>query len=125
MAVCRDRRKFRQQTLDGNFNLFRIVRIERILIESRHRADNAGQNRHRVGVTRKSVVEQTQVFMKHRVATDGISKIRELSLSWQFTINQEIGDFDEIAILGEFFDRVTTITQNAFFAVKERDSAFG
>ena len=41
----------------------------------------------------------------------------------QFAVDQQVAGFDEVAVLGEHFDRIAAVAEDALFAVEKRDGA--
>ena len=76
-----------------------------------------------MGVAREAVVEQPHVFVQHRVAAELVAEVFQLGRRRQFAVDQQVGDFDEIAIGGQLLDRVAAVAQDAGLAVEERDGA--
>ena len=70
-----------------------------------------------MGVAREAVVEQPHVLVQHRVPTQLVAEVVELSRRRQFAVKEQIADFDEITINSELLDRVAAVTQNAGLAV--------
>ena len=50
-----------------------------------------------------------------------IPKNVQLFFFGQFAINQQVGNFYKIAVFSEFFDGVSAISQDTFFAIEERN----
>src|SRR6185369_17263509 len=48
-----------------------------------------------------------------------------LRLRRQLAVNQEVARLDEVALLGEVFDRVAAVAQDALFAIEVRDRTRG
>ncbi len=123
VAVGGDRRQLGDQPVDRHLDLFGIVRIQRVLVESRQGADHRRQDRHRVRISGKAVVERPHVLVQHRVPPDRRSKSGELLSDGQLAVNQQVAHLDEIAVLGQDFDRIAAIPQDALGAVQVGDVA--
>jgi hypothetical protein len=63
--------------------------------------------------------------VEKRVMTNLAGERRQFGRSGKLAVNQQIGDFDEAGFLGEVFNAVSAITQNALIAVDERDRRCG
>jgi len=81
----------------------------RVMIESRQRADQASQHRHRMGVTTEAAQEEVHLLVDHRVLGHERIKFNFLLGIRQFTIQDQITDVHEVAIDCKLFDRVTAI----------------
>ncbi|PAV93088.1 hypothetical protein WR25_15890 [Diploscapter pachys] len=55
--------------------------------------------------------------MHHGVARDRVGEARQLIRRGQLAVQQQIGDFHEARLFGEFADRIAAMQQNAFVAV--------
>ena len=55
--------------------------------------------------------------MDHGVVADAFAKHLQFFFVGQIAVNQQVRDFDKVAVGSQFFDSVATITQHAFFAV--------
>ena len=70
-----------------------------------------------MGIAAEALEEARQLLMHHRVARDAVVEIGSLRSGRQFAVEQEIAGFEKIALLGELFDRIAAIEQNALVAV--------
>ena len=66
-----------------------------------------------MGVAREAVVEQPHVLVQHRVPAELVAEVFELARGRQLAVDQQVGDFDEVAIRGQLLDRVAAIAQDA------------
>jgi len=57
------------------------------------------------------------------VILDRVRELGELVRGRQFAVDQQVRDFEEIALLRELLDRDAAVEQYAFVAVDERDLA--
>src|SRR3546814_9815341 len=64
------------------------------------------------------------LFMDHRVIGDGLLEVGLLLLTRQLAVQQKIADVHEVALLGQFLDRITAVQQNALVAIDEGDLRF-
>ena len=62
--------------------------------------------------------------MHHGVARDAMIEILFLALGRQFTVEQEVADFEEIAVLGELVDGISAVQQNACVTIDVSDLRF-
>ncbi len=87
VTVRRDRWQLSQQAMNRHFDLTRVMRIKRVLIKGRQRANHRRQNRHRVRVLGEPVVERTHVFVNHRVTTNRFTELGQLSRIRQLAVD--------------------------------------
>ncbi len=118
-----NRRQLGHQPMDRNFDLVRIVRVERVLVESAQRPDDGTEDRHRMGVAREAVVERPHVFVQDRVPPQRLTELTELLGRWQLAVDQQVARFDEVALLGDDFYRIAAIAKDAPVAVEKGDGA--
>ena len=111
---CRD---FRNQTVRGNFALRRVPNIERVVIERRQCPDHAAHHRHRVGVAAEPAIEVAELLVDHRVIGHVAVELLLLVLVRQVAVQQQVGDIQEVGVLGEVLDRIPAVQQDAFVAV--------
>ena len=84
-------------------------------------ADHAAHHRHRMRIAAEAGEEARHLLVDHGVARDAIVEIVLLRLRRQLAIEQQVADFEEIAVLGELVDRIAAVQKNAFVAVDEGD----
>jgi len=125
VAVRGNRRQLGEQTVDRDFNLPRVAGVERVLIKGGKRADSGREDRHRMRVAREAAEELAHFFVQHRVAENCAAERVELFLRGQFAVDQEVGNFEEIAVSRQVLDVIAAITQDAAVAVEERHAAHG
>ena len=71
-------RQLGQQAEGGDFNVLRVLRVERVFVVGRQCRDASRQNGHRVSVARKPREEVLEVFVKKRVVLDVLLEFFEL-----------------------------------------------
>ena len=78
------------------------------------------------------VVEALKEALAHVLVDEGVVRdlvdpLVELGLVRQLAVQQQVGDFEVGRLLGELFDRIAAIAEDAFVAVDEviDDLAFG
>ena len=101
-----------------------IGNVGRIVVEGGQRADRGDHHRHRMRVAPEALEEARHLLVDHRVARHAIDEIGLLRGGRQFAIEQEIAGLEEIAVLGELFDRIAAIEQHALVAVDIGDLRF-
>ena len=119
-----DRRNLGDDAVGEDLAMARVMDVHRVVIEGRHRGDHARQHRHRVRVVLEAVEESQQRFVDHRVVLDRVHELRQLVAGRQLAVDQQVGDLQEVALLGQLLDRDPTMQQHALVAVDERDAAF-
>ena len=72
----------------------------------------------------ESLHEFLRGFVQHGVVCDVIHPLVQLLFRGEFTKHQQICDFQKCATLGEHFDGISAITQDALVAIDEGDGAF-
>ena len=107
--------------MDRDFDVGGIARIEGIRIERRQGTRRSGARRHRVRVLGKRSEKIFHVFMKQRVVPNRTVKVGKLVPRGQFTVDQQVGDFKEAAVLRKRFDGNTSKAQFAFLFIDEAD----
>ena len=95
----------------------RILDIHRVVVVSRHRADDSGQYSHRMSIVAKAGKEVQHAFVQHRVSANGRIELLLLALRRQFAVQQQVGYFEKTRMLGKLFDGITTIQQHPFGTV--------
>ena len=74
-----------------------------------------------MGVAAEAAIELAELLMNHRVVRDVVDELVLLRLVRQVALHQQVGDFHEVALLGEFGDVVPAMEQQAFVAVDVGD----
>ena len=64
--------------------------------------------------------EARHLLVHHGVARDAIVEIVLLRLGRQLAVEQQVADFEEVAVLGQLLDRVAAMQQDALVAVDDR-----
>ena len=94
-----------------------------VAIERRERADGADEDAHRMGVVLEPLHQLLDVLVQQRVLRDGVGPALQLLLGRQLAEQNQIGDFEIVAVLGQLLDGVAAILQDAFVAVDVGDGA--
>jgi hypothetical protein len=76
-----------------------------------------------VRVPREGVEEVPQVFVDQHVVHDAGGELVEVVGRGQIAVHQEVGDFQEGAVFGQFRDVVAPVAQDSLLAVDVRDRA--
>ena len=117
----RDRRHLGDQADRGDHALVRIGDVGRVVIEGRQRADHAAHDRHRMRVAAEAGEEARHLLVHHGVARDAIVEVVLLGLGRQFAVEQQVADFEEVAVLGQLVDRIAAMQQHALVAIDKGD----
>ena len=123
VRVRRDGRELGDQTIAGYEDLRLVLGIEVFRVEGRDRGDDGGRHGHRVRVLRERVEEPLHVLVEHRVVAQRLEPALVLQLRRQLAVDQQVGNLEEAALLGEILDGVAAIAQDAPFTVDEADLA--
>ena len=74
-------------------------------------------------VVMEAVDELLDVLVHERVVRNLVRPRLRLAGARQVAVQEQVRDLEERAVLGEFFDRVSAVPQNALLTVDERDGA--
>src|SRR5690606_12346675 len=97
------------------------VLLWQVAIEGRQRHRYGTEHCHWMCVARKARNHVRHGWRNSRAGTKRAIELLEFSLVWEVAVNQKVRDFDEVRRLRELFDWVTTVAQDAFFAVEKRN----
>ncbi len=118
----RDRRHLGDQTIGRDHPLIGVMDVGRIVIKGRESADHPAQHRHRMRIAAEAAEEGRQLLMHHRVMGDVIDELFLLLGGRQLAVKQQVGDFEKIALVRQFLDRITAVEQHPFVAVDIGDA---
>jgi hypothetical protein len=65
------------------------------------------------------------VLVNEGVVPDILYPRVEFELRWQLAVEQEVGDFEERGVLGQLFDRIPAISQDAVSSIEIGDCRGG
>src|SRR4051812_35595454 len=65
-----------------------------------------------MSIAAETLEEMPLLLVHHRVARDAVVEIRFLGGGRQFAVEQEIAGFEEVAVLGQLFNRVAAVEEN-------------
>ena len=116
-----DGRHLGDQAHGSDHPLVLIGNVGRVVIEGRQRADHAAHHRHRMRIAAEAGEKARHLLVHHGVARDAVVEIFLLRLGRQFAVEQQVADFQEVAMLGQLLDRIAAMQQDAFVAVDEGD----
>src|ERR1051325_5431980 len=72
---------------------------------------------------RVAVEEVLHVLVNERVTRQRGRERGALRLGRQLAVDQQVAGLDEVALLGELFDRIAAVAQDALLTVEVRDGA--
>ena len=119
----RERRHLGDQPHDLLAARFRVEDRLRVRVERRQRGHGADQDAHRVRVVMEAVDELLDVLVHERVVGDLLDPRLRLGRARQLAVQQQVGDLQERAVLGQFLDRVAAVAQDPLLTVDEGDGA--
>ena len=77
-----------------------------------------------MGVAAEALKEAAHLLVDHRVMNHAIVEVLLLRGGRQFAVEQQIASLEEVAVLGQVFDRIAAVEQDAFVAVDIGDLGF-
>ena len=75
-------------------------------------------------VAAEAAKKDRELLVHHGVVGDGVDEIVFLVRGRQLAVEQQVADFQEIALLGQLLDRIAAIEQDALVAVDIGDLRF-
>ena len=118
-----DRRHLGDQPEGADLAALGFVDVQGVVIERGQRADHAGHHRHGMRIAAETVVEIAQLLVQHGVAHDTQVEFLGLRRGWQFAVQQQVADFQEVGFFRQLLDRIAAIQQDAFVTVDVGDLA--
>ena len=119
----RDRRHFSDQAIRLFLARFLAEDIFRVVIVGRERRNRRNQHAHRMGIVMKAVEKFLDAFMNERVMRDVVGPILQLLRVRQLAVQKQVGGFEVGAFLGQIFDGIAAIAQDARVAIDVSHSA--
>ena len=119
----RNGRHLGDQPQRSGFALDRIGDVDGVVIEGRQGTDHAGHDRHRVGVATEAAEEVVHLLVHHGVARHTVLEQIEFLGRRQLAVQQQIADFEVMALVRQLFDRIAAIEQLTLVAVDIGDGA--
>ena len=77
-----------------------------------------------MGVAAEPAEQELQLLVHHGVARDGQVKSFFFGFVREFAVEQQVADFEKIAMLGQLLDRIAAVQQDANVAVNIGDFGF-
>ena len=115
----RDGRQLCEDSVRENITMLGVRSVHFIVVIRRHRADDGRQHGHRMGVVTEALEEIEHAFVEHRMRAYRVVELIELGWSRQVTVQEQVGDLQEIRMLRELLHRVAPVHEDALFAVDE------
>ena len=125
MPICvgGERRHFADQADGLLAPALGVAEVARVRIKGGERGHGADQDAHGVRVVVEAVHELLDVLMGHGVAHDFAVPAIPARRRWAARLQQKVRHFEEAAVLGELFDGVAAVAQNALVAIQVGDGA--
>ena len=95
-----DGRRLGDQPLYLVFAAFGVVKVLGVGVEGRQRRHCADENAHRMRIVPEAFHEFLHVLMEKRVSRDLVTPLIEFIFCGKLPANQQIGHFQEAALLG-------------------------
>ncbi len=95
----------------------------RLRVEGGEPGNDADEHPHRVGVVPEPLHQALDVLVHERVQRDRLRPLRELRVGRQLSVDEEVGDLEVGALLGELLDRIAAVAEDPAVAVDVRDRA--
>ncbi len=118
-----ERRHLGDQPHDLHVTVVGVGDVARLGVERRQRADGGHQHAHRVGVVAEALHEVADVLVHEGVEGDLVLPRVVLLAGGQLAVDQQVGDLEEVGVLGQLLDRVAAVLQDPLLAVDERHRA--
>ena len=100
-----------------------VADVAGVGIERRQGPDRRHQHPHRVRVVAEALHELLDVLVHERVVGDLVHPRVVLRLRRQAAVHQQVGDLEEVGLLGELLDRVPAVLEDPLLAVDVGDGA--
>ena len=123
VLVCHgnQRRHLGDQADRSDFAVLWVMDVGAVMVESRHAAHQTGQHSHGVCIAAEATQEELHLLVDHGVLGHALFEFRLLRCVRQFTVQQQVAGFQEVAVLGQLFDGITTVQQLTLVAVDVGD----
>jgi len=94
------------------------------VIEGGQRADHSDHDRHGMGVTAKAGEKPVHLLMHHSVHGHALLEIFILLLGRQLTVKKQVAGFQKVAVIRQFFDRISAMEQQSFITINKCQLGF-
>ena len=95
----------------------------RVRIERGQRPHSADEHAHRMGVVLEPLHQLRDVRVQHRVERDVTRPLPVFCVGRQLAEENHVRGFEKITVLGQLFDWIAAVEEDALVAVDERDAA--
>ena len=101
--------------------MFRVLNVQRVVIERRQRTNATDQNRHRVRIAAKTLEKTGHLLVHHRVMHNPVFEILFLQVVRKVTVQQQEARLQIVTALGNLLDRIAAIKKLAFITINIGD----
>ena len=108
----------------GDFPLLLVGYVHLVMVERRQRAYDAAHDGHRMCVTTETLEEVPHLVVQHGVVLDGVVEPLVLFRARKLTVQEQIADFKVVGMLGQLFNRVAAVQENAVCSVDVGNGRF-
>src|ERR1043166_4857072 len=119
----RNRRNFRDQSIDLFPATLDIENLFRVRIKSRQRAESGFEHAHRVRVVVKTVDHLLDTFVDESVVGDVSGPFGKLCGCRELAVKQQVSDFEIRALLSELIDGIAAVFEDPLVAIDKGDAA--
>jgi hypothetical protein len=117
VGVGGDGRHLGDQPVRRNQPVLGLREVHVVVIEGRQRPHHAAHDRHRMGISAETAEEELHLFVQHGVVGDRVFELFLLLGVRQFAVDDQIGHFQEVRMLGQLLDGIAPVFQDAGFTV--------
>lgn len=125
VGISGQHRDLSQQADSSLVQLLLIQWVELILVVSGENVKGGGQHGHRVRIAREDVEGGLKVLIQESVVANLSVELRQLVLSRQVALNQQVGHLVKGGVLSQIRDVITTVAENAFLTINKGDLGLG
>ena len=94
------------------------------MVERGERTHHAAHHRHRVRITAEAAVEAADLLVQHGVIHHAMLELRALGRIGQVPVQQQVGDFQEVGVLGKLLNWIAAVQQHALVTIDVGNLAF-
>ena len=119
VGVCGDGANLGEQSSGMEVELFWIGRTHQTGVETATGIDHGGEDGHGVSGDGEAFEVVAHVFVEVGILGEQFREPGKLLAGGEFTVDDQVGDFDEGGFFGELFDGVAAVQQDTLAAVDE------
>ncbi len=112
-----DGRHLGDQPVRGDHPVFRVIEVQVIVVEGGERADGGAHHCHRMRVAAEAAEENLHLLLEHGVVGNRILELLQFLGVRKISLEQKIGDLEEMRLLGKLLDGIASVLQNALVTV--------